>query len=52
LFGRRGLVTGLIPAFLDYLKPSFHPWKGVDGAAITKWKEENKKYVQNLPDAA
>jgi predicted metal-dependent hydrolase len=52
LFGRRGLVTGLVPAFLAYFKPNFHPWKGTDGAAIAKWKAENQKYVQNLPDAA
>jgi predicted metal-dependent hydrolase len=52
LFGRRGLITGLAPAFFAFLKPSFHPWKGADGHDITKWKLENQKYVQNLPDAA
>ena len=52
LFGRRGLITGLAPAFFAFLKPSFHPWKGADGHDIAKWKLENEKYVQNLPDAA
>jgi predicted metal-dependent hydrolase len=52
LFGRRGLITGLVPAFLEYWKPSFHPWKGVDGSAIRKWEAENRQYVQNIPDAA
>jgi predicted metal-dependent hydrolase len=52
LFGRKGLVSGLVPAFLEYCKPNFHPWKGADGSAIEKWKEQNRKYVQNLPDAA
>jgi uncharacterized protein len=52
LFGRRGLVTGLIPAFIEYWKPRFHPWKDVDAGAIARWKEQNKQYVQNLPDAA
>lgn len=52
LFGRRGLVTGLLPAFFEYWKPSFHPWKGVDGSQIKQWEAENRKYVVNVPDAA
>lgn len=50
LFGRKGLVTGLLPAFFDYLKPRFHPWKGIDGQAIAKWQAENRRYVQAIPD--
>lgn len=50
LFGRKGLVTGLAPAFIEYLSPRFHPWKGVDGSAIKKWEAENRRYVQAIPD--
>jgi uncharacterized protein len=53
LFGRKGLITGLGPAFFDYFKPRFHPWKGVDPSTIARWQAENRKYIQNLPlDAA
>lgn len=53
LFGRHGLITGLGPAFFDYFKPRFHPWKDVDSGSIARWQEQNRRYIQNLPlDAA
>ena len=52
LFGRHGLVTGLGPAFFDYFRPRFHPWKGVDSSSIARWQEQNRKYIHNLPTEA
>lgn len=52
LFGRKGVVTGLVPAFFAFFNPRFHPWKGADGADIGKWQEQNRRYMRNLPDAA
>jgi uncharacterized protein len=52
LFGRKGVVTGLLPAFFAYLKPRFHPWKNVDASVTARWQAENSRYIQNAPDAA
>jgi uncharacterized protein len=38
LFGRRGLFTGMVPAFLAYLKPSFHPWDEDDSQGLKEWE--------------
>ena len=46
LFGRRGVVTGLVPAFLTFFRPSFHPWKRDDSAEIARWYQGNRAYVQ------
>jgi len=46
LFGRRGVVTGLLPAFFGFFRPSFHPWKRDDSAEIARWYEANREYVQ------
>jgi predicted metal-dependent hydrolase len=51
LLGRRGLVTRLLPSFLSYFRPRFHPWAGHNGDEIAKWQAENSKYIQNLPAA-
>lgn len=52
LFGRRGFVTGLVPAFFAFLSPRFHPWKGVDPSTIARWRAENEKYIQNPANEA
>jgi uncharacterized protein len=49
LFGRRGLLTGLAPAFWSYFRPGFHPWRKQDGAHIERWKASNSQYIQNVP---
>lgn len=49
LFGFGGLVTRLLPTFLGYFRPNFHPWKGVDTAYIARWEASNRQYVQNVP---
>lgn len=46
LFGRRGVVTGLLPAFFAFFKPAFHPWKRDDSAEIAGWLAANQQYVQ------
>jgi predicted metal-dependent hydrolase len=47
LFGRRGLITSLGPAFLGYFRRDFHPWKGADGTLTARWQAQNSKYIQN-----
>jgi predicted metal-dependent hydrolase len=48
LFGRKGLISGLLPSFAAYFKPSFHPWSGLDGADIARWQADNERYIVNL----
>jgi uncharacterized protein len=48
LFGRGGLVTSLLPAFVAYFHPRFHPWSGHDADGIARWQAENERYIQNL----
>lgn len=48
LFGRRGLVTGLAPAFLRYFRRDFEPWDGADPADIERWQAANARYIVNL----
>jgi predicted metal-dependent hydrolase len=50
LFGRRGLVTSLLPTFFSYFHPRFHPWQGHDAADIQRWQAENARYIQNLDE--
>jgi predicted metal-dependent hydrolase len=50
LFGRRGLVTSLAPAFVAYFNPRFHPWSGHDASDIARWQAENRRYIQNLDE--
>jgi predicted metal-dependent hydrolase len=45
LFGRGGVVSGLVPAFLRFFHPRFHPWKHVDAAPIARWEEENRGFI-------
>jgi predicted metal-dependent hydrolase len=50
LFGRRGVITSLVPAFFRYLRPSFHPWQEGDPATIARWQEHNARYIVNLDE--
>jgi predicted metal-dependent hydrolase len=53
LFGRKGVVTGLTPAFFRFFSPRFHPWKGESGEQIAQWASENRRYMAGVPaDAA
>ena len=52
LFGRRGVVTGLLPAFFAYFNPRFHPWRGANGDEIAQWQAQNARYIKDAPSAA
>lgn len=39
LYGRRGLMTRLLPHYLAYYRPGFHPWKAGDTEAYARWRE-------------
>jgi uncharacterized protein len=45
LFGRRGIVTGLLPAFVRYLHPRFHPWQENNAHRIREWEASNQQYL-------
>ena len=40
LWGRRGMFTAIIPEYLDYFKPGFHPWDHDTGFLLRKWRKE------------
>jgi uncharacterized protein len=46
LFGRRGMVTGLLPAFFTFLNPRFHPWKQDNSQDVSDWVAHNQQYVE------
>jgi uncharacterized protein len=47
LFGLRGMVSGLLPAFFAYLNPWFHPWKVDNSHEIARWLRDNSGYLRN-----
>lgn len=47
LFGRRGLFTGMVPSFLSYLRPSFHPWEEDDSEGLKRWEANATHYLQS-----
>jgi predicted metal-dependent hydrolase len=48
MFGRRGVISSMLPVFLHYFNPRFHPWKGTDGAAIARWQSANARCIVNV----
>lgn len=38
LFGWKGYLSRLIPDYLDYLRPGFHPWDQDNSDLIQEWK--------------
>jgi uncharacterized protein len=46
LFGRRGLVTGLLPAFFSYFSPRWYPWQDDNSDQIASWLNENEQYLE------
>lgn len=40
LFGRRGRMTRLLPKYLDFFRPSFHPNDHDTNALVTEWREK------------
>jgi len=39
LFGWNGIVSGVIPDYLQYFRPGFHPWQEDNSSMIARWKE-------------
>jgi len=35
-----GLTRNIIPGWLDYLRPNFHPWDRDDRHLLERWKQE------------
>lgn len=40
LFGRRGRMTRLLPKYLDFFRPGFHPNDHDTNALVTEWREK------------
>lgn len=40
LFGRKGRLTRLVPKFLDFFRPDFHPNDHDDTALVAEWREK------------
>lgn len=40
LFGRRGRMTRLLPKYLDFFRPSFHPNDHDTNALVAEWREK------------
>lgn len=38
MWGRKGLLTPLLPDWLEYFKPDFHPWQQDNSALITRYR--------------
>jgi predicted metal-dependent hydrolase len=49
LFGRKGVITGMLPALVSYLSPTFHPWDEDDSAEVVDWERRNVRYVAAEP---
>ncbi len=45
LFGFRGLVTRMLPAFFAYFRPGFHPWSDDNSATIAAWRERSRAHI-------
>jgi predicted metal-dependent hydrolase len=45
LFGHRGLISRMLPSFLAYFHPRFHPWKQDNAALIAQWRAESSHYI-------
>lgn len=45
LFGRKGVLSGLGPAFFQYLSPRFHPFKHDTSKLIEAWKATDSGYI-------
>jgi predicted metal-dependent hydrolase len=47
LFGPRGMVSGLLPAFFTFFRPRFHPWQTDNSSEVGRWVRENSAYLQD-----
>ncbi|MCH8497822.1 MAG: metal-dependent hydrolase [Marinobacter sp.] len=44
-WGRDGAFSSLIPIWLDYFKPGYHPWQHDNSALIKRFKDEIEGYI-------
>jgi predicted metal-dependent hydrolase len=51
LWGPGGLLLPLVPAWLAYFKPDFHPWDIDDSALIERYRQRFDQYVVGTPRA-
>ena len=49
LFGYKGLISGTVVDYLQYLRPDFHPWQQDDSHLIAEWR---KVLEQHAPQEA
>ena len=47
LLGPHGVISRMLPAFLAYFSPRFHPWNNDTSAQIRAWEAGNRQYVVN-----
>ncbi|MDK9558488.1 metal-dependent hydrolase [Marinobacter sp. M216] len=45
MWGINGSFSSLIPAWLEYFKPGFHPWDKDNSDLIARFKEEIQQYI-------
>ncbi|AHI28511.1 metal-dependent hydrolase [Marinobacter similis] len=45
LWGRNGSFSSLIPAWLEYFKPGFHPWDKDNSKLVAQFKAEIQQYA-------
>lgn len=49
LLGRHGMLTRMVPWFLWYFRPKFHPWQHDNYYLIQDWEKTDSKYLLNAP---
>ena len=52
LFGWNGLVSGILFDYLQYFRPSFHPWQEDNSAMIARWKKTIPEPVNSAAQPA
>lgn len=45
LWGKNGTFSSLIPTWLEYFKPGFHPWDHDNSELIARFKEQINEYI-------
>lgn len=45
MWGKNGTFSSLIPTWLEYFKPGFHPWDHDNSELIARFKEQINGYI-------
>ena len=45
MWGKNGTFSSLIPTWLEYFKPGFHPWDHDNSELIARFKEQINEYI-------